>query len=91
MKSRRNPAVRCSAWLGIWQPIDTHPRYQNLVLLTDGRKQLTGYYGGANSGWRTSDTASMWPEPTHWMPLPPLPNDPRSATGRKPVPNEGIK
>lgn len=66
---------------GNWQQISTHPRSQNLVLLSDGRKQMTGYYGGANSGWRTSETSSMWPEPTHWMPLPPLPNNQAQPRG----------
>lgn len=67
------------AWIGVWRPIGTHPRDATKVLLCEGRRRLIGFYGrepsGFPSGWRITETKEMWPPPTHWMPLPPLPED----------------
>ena len=55
-----------------WQPIETAPMGGTVVLLYRPNTQFIGYYGGGNSGWHynTAGLGSIWPLPTHWMPLP---------------------
>lgn len=59
-----------------WPPIETAPKDGTPILLYR-RGQYTGYYGGADSGWRFNDPlkTGMWPLPTHWRPLPPPPKE----------------
>lgn len=59
-----------------WRPIETAPKDGTPILLYR-RGQYTGYYGGADSGWRFNDPlkTGMWPLPTHWHPLPPPPKE----------------
>lgn len=59
-----------------WQDIETAPKDGTVILLYR-RSQYTGYYGGADSGWRFNDPlkTGMWPLPTHWRPLPPPPKE----------------
>lgn len=55
-----------------WQPIETAPKDGSHVLLYRPEIQFIGYYGGDNSGWRINAPLlpSMFPIPTHWMPVP---------------------
>ena len=64
-----------------WQPIDTAPKDQ-LIL---GWVRMHGYniyeyrksvYGGA-SGWQLHIPGLRVNKPTHWMPLPSPPQEPR--------------
>ena len=85
-----------------WQPIETAPKNGNHILLYRYDIKFVGYYGGANVGWRINapDLPCMWPEPTHWMPLPKPPIETpktslsdavRSARGGDaPVPKRGF-
>lgn len=59
-----------------WHPIETAPLNGNHILLYRKCIQFVGYYGGANSGWRINapDLPAMWPLPTHWKPLPKIPD-----------------
>jgi len=54
-----------------WKPIETAPLDLTVVLLSRNGCQYTGYYGGAESGWRHNapGVPAMWPLPTHWKPL----------------------
>jgi hypothetical protein len=54
-----------------WRLIETAPLDGSHVQLYRPRTQFTGYYGGANSGWRINAPGlpAMWPLPTHWRPL----------------------
>lgn len=56
----------------LWRPIETAPKDGNHILLFRPHNRFVGYYGGAESGWRINAPGlpSMWPEPTHWQPLP---------------------
>lgn len=67
---------------GPWKPISTHPasdpksrefEYMKTVIISDLSYVCTGYYGGADSGWRTAQGARTLPTPTHWMPIPKTP------------------
>lgn len=62
-----------------WQPIETAPK--------DGRRIFAWcehwsgaltvqFYGSASVGWSTSYDINLRYQPTHWMPLPPGPNEP---------------
>jgi len=64
-----------------WKPIETAPKNGSHILLFRPEIQFTGYWGGANSGWRINAPGlpSLWPVPTHWMPLPLNPERPASA------------
>lgn len=55
-----------------WQPIETASKDGFHVLLYRPEIQFTGYYGGANSGWRINAPGlpAMYPKPTHWQHLP---------------------
>ena len=65
-----------------WQPIETAPRDGSHVILTDSKRQWLGYweaqspYGGTTNEFVscTLPWASGEKKPTHWMPLPPSPN-----------------
>ena len=63
-----------------WQTMETAPRDGHHILLYRPEIQFTGYYGGANSGWRINAPGlpAMWPKPTHWTPLPEPPEIKRS-------------
>jgi len=57
-----------------WQPIESAPKDEtNLILLWNGEKVTGGAPWG--SGW--ADWMHDWiePPPTHWMPLPPPPQE----------------
>ena len=72
-------------WIMEWKPIETAPMDCNYVLLYRPEIMFVGYYGGANSGWRINAPGlpSMWPIPTHWMPLPKMPKMPNKCYGGK--------
>ena len=59
-----------------WLPIETAPKDGFHMLLYRPKIVFVGYYGGANSGWRHNAPGldAIWPLPTHWMPIPSLPN-----------------
>lgn len=69
-----------SARADAWQPIATAPKDETRIILAWGGKSINGFYldNSATShpwqGWRTE---SMVPrpagKPTHWMPLPQIP------------------
>ena len=67
----QEPAV--NAWL----PIDSAPKDGTHVQLYRPEIQFTGYYGGADSGWRINAPGlpAMWPCPTLWMPIPAAPKE----------------
>lgn len=60
-----------------WQDIATAPNDGTHIMLFRPEIQFIGYYGGSNSGWRINAQGqpSLWPLPTHWMPLPAPPED----------------
>lgn len=60
-----------------WQPIETAPKDGSHVQLYRPEIQFVGYYGGADSGWRINAPGlpAMWPQPTHWRPLPAAPDE----------------
>ena len=64
--------VSCNAWLGM----ETAPTDGTRILALRLESQFVIYYGGANSGWHHNAPGlpSVWPMPTHWMPLPKMPN-----------------
>lgn len=57
-----------------WQPIETVPKDDTVVIMTDGEKQWVGWTDGefwsVETTWPVSETMNR--EPTHWMPLPEL-------------------
>lgn len=56
-----------------WQPMATAPK--------DGTRILTTGLGGTvvawwdTNGWRISNFGYLIQQPTHWLPIPPLPRD----------------
>ena len=62
-----------------WEPIKTAPTDGSHVQLYRPEIQFVGYYGGACSGWRINAPGlpALWPLPTHWRPLFPLPIEER--------------
>ena len=67
-----------------WQPIETAPKDGAMILVNDTTFGLTpwvaaSYYAGDDwSGWMyddatTQDCNPLGPNPTHWLPVPPLP------------------
>ncbi len=67
-----------------WLPISTAPERVTVLIFSDGN-QFTGYYGGADAGWHHNAPGlpSVWPLPTHWMPLPATPRAAMSRTQEK--------
>lgn len=63
-----------------WLDIDTAPRDGRRILLWDGEWASAGAWVGYDSmGWVMDCydfSKGEFPEPTHWMPLPPPPNEP---------------
>lgn len=66
----KNPPAFASGW----QPIETAPRDGTNVLMarTDGNFPLVGYLLSDGIACCVKD-GEMWPQPTHWMPLPEQP------------------
>lgn len=69
---------------GAWQPIETAPRDGTRIILAWGGSAVVGYYldnSGMRRPWQGWRTPSMEPTPrglvTHWMPLPPPPEEPQ--------------
>lgn len=71
--------------LGAWQPIGTAPRDGTMVLVNDTTPGFTpwvaaSYLEGEEwSGWVYDDATAqdcnpLGPNPTHWLPVPPLPS-----------------
>lgn len=62
-----------------WKPIETAPRDRTSVLITNGKCIHIAYYSegaiwfGASDDWYAFDMHDG--EPTHWMPLPKLPQE----------------
>ena len=69
-----------------WQPIETAPKDGQTILLSDGQKVLTGAWADEPGAWKVCPFNHDCDEPywgggwtyaggpTHWMPLPALPN-----------------
>jgi hypothetical protein len=58
-----------------WQPIETVPKDETEVLMTDGKRRWVGWTDGefwsVETTWPISEDSNR--EATHWMPLPPPP------------------
>jgi hypothetical protein len=59
-----------------WQPIETVPKDDTKVLMTDGDRQWVGWtddgeFWSVETTWPISEDSNR--EATHWMPLPPPP------------------
>ena len=61
-----------------WQPIESAPDCEEGIIVCDAAKPkptvgvaryMEGRWRGAHMGWGFVSEA-IWPEPTHWMPLP---------------------
>ncbi len=69
-----------------WKPIETAPKDGQTILLSDGQKVLTGAWADEPGAWKVCPFSHDCDEPywgggwtyaggpTHWMPLPALPN-----------------
>lgn len=66
-----------------WQPIETAPKDGEMVLVNDTTPGYTPWvaasyvYGDDWNGWvyddsSTADANPLGPNPTHWLPVPPL-------------------
>ena len=74
-----DPAATCSAWL----PIETAPKDKTMILLASSRVEIGNwdddkyarkpkpYWNRYSAFGKTSEREN---NPTHWMPLPSLPN-----------------
>ena len=65
-----------------WQPIESAPDCEEGIIVCDAAKPnpavgvaryMEGRWRGAHTEWGFVSEA-IWPEPTHWMPLPEPPN-----------------
>lgn len=76
-----------TAGLGAWLPIATAPKNGDMVLVNDTTPGFTPWVaaswhdGDEWSGWvyddgDTADNNPLGPNPTHWLPIPPLPEAP---------------
>lgn len=80
--------VASDALFGVWSPIETAPKDETWVILTDGETVECGYYGPTyfiyNPDWvqycHRSDYEPVGITPTLWMPLPSPPNGGAVAT-----------
>lgn len=52
-----------------WQPIDTAPKDETLVLLWADEKVFMGSWNSYARDW-LEPIGIKWLSPTHWMPLP---------------------
>jgi hypothetical protein len=63
-----------------WQPIETAPKDRTEIILR-GRYNVTGYVSDVYHSWWDGRWV-RWPhaafEPTHWMPILPLPHAPEA-------------
>jgi hypothetical protein len=69
--------------MGEWQPIATAPKDGTEIILTDGDSVASGYWGptyfGSDYAWivwshrSEHQPVALDEDPTHWMPLPELP------------------
>ena len=71
-------AVRCSAVFGHWQPMETAPKTDRIMLCIGGEDWAIGSWNkDAFDGPRWEDDGlepvAFIVQPTHWMPLPYLP------------------
>lgn len=68
-----------------WQPIETAPRDGRIVLVNDTNEGLSPWAFASYldsddwAGWiyddpTAQDSNPLGPQPTHWIPLPPLPS-----------------
>lgn len=67
-----------------WQPIETAPKDGREVLVIAGQQSpsgryFTAYWDDFHDGWYYRAQGFV-PKPTHWMPLPPLPQIERAET-----------
>lgn len=60
-----------------WHPIETAPRDGTRFLALEGRRHFDCWWHwfGADQVYNWQDEADSEPDPTHWMPLPPPPQD----------------
>lgn len=69
-----------------WQPIETAPKDGAMILVNDTTFGLTPWVAASYhasdywSGWMyddatTQDCNPLGPNPTHWLPVPPLPDN----------------
>lgn len=59
-----------------WQPIKTAPKDGSDILLWDGNAQAVAHWydNGSEDGiWIPGFGAERWPNPSHWMSLPEIP------------------
>ena len=59
-----------------WQPIETAKRdeMRSVLLLTPEGMQI-GWWSDRAANWLADDGKYLWADPTHWMPLPPAPEE----------------
>lgn len=55
-----------------WRPFETAPRDGTTVLFgrVDGDFPIVGYVFGDGVAMESRHDDQLWPQPTHWMPLP---------------------
>jgi hypothetical protein len=58
-----------------WQPIETAPKDGTDVLAWDGDSVSLVWWSVGAKKWAWGDFYLDAPAPTHWMPLPPPPED----------------
>ena len=59
-----------------WRPIETAPRDGTLVLLASRQADIdVGTWSAAAEDWLTVCCEVVIDAPTHWLPLPPLPEE----------------
>lgn len=65
-----------------WQPISTAPKWWTPVILHDPEAEpsvFEGYFAGEDNdreaGWHESGNSKLRFNPTHWLPLPPPPEN----------------
>ena len=66
--------IQKDAYVQEWQPIETAPEYDDLILALKGN---TGVFVGSrykNQGWFCHNADLEKYPPTHWMPLPKSPH-----------------
>lgn len=56
-----------------WQPIETAPKDGTSVLVYEGGHQAVVFWLGGSAGWSDGEHVKL--SPTHWMPLPPEPEN----------------
>jgi hypothetical protein len=65
-----------------WQPIETAPMAKPVICCFEGGGVYIAHYSRAIEQW-VSEYGHYLNEPTHWMPLPKLPQSSQGATNEQ--------